>query len=150
MPKVDIDIVKMVLTRNEVDVRKVAQIIEDIQVEVNAQIDDEDKPPPVKKQFVMMVSDPQGHLEGKDLTGWVLQIPEEDSPYTAEERLCRGAYDYNATKKGSRNPVKTIGEACEYVTTRFFKEHNVWVKNKEPVLVVRTTNKIPTDVGSGL
>lgn len=144
MPKVDLDLVKMVLQRNEVDVRKVAQILEDIQVEVNAQVDEE-KPPPVKKQFVMMVSDPQGELEGKDFTGWILQIPEEDSPYVAEERIFRAAYDFNASKKGSRNPVKTVGETCEFVAARFFKEHNVWVKNKEPVLLVRTSNKIPTD-----
>ncbi len=144
MPKVDLELVKLVLTRNELDVRQVAQILDDIQVEVAAQVDEE-KPPPVKKQFVMMVSDPEGKLEGKDFTGWVLQIPEEDSPYVAEERLFRATYEHNATKKGSRLPVKTIGEACEFITAKHFKEQNVWVKTKEPVLLVRTSNKVPTD-----
>ncbi|WOO39323.1 hypothetical protein [Rubellicoccus peritrichatus] len=149
MPKVDIELVKLVLQRNEVDVRKVAQILDDIQVEVNSQVD-EDKPPPVKKQFVMMVSDPQGVLEGKDLTGWVLQIPEEDSPYQAEERLIKSAYEYNMTKKGQRMPVKSIGEACEFAPARTLKEQNVWVKTKEPILLVKTNNKIPEDTSSGL
>lgn len=146
MPKVDLELVKIVLQRNEPDVRKVAQILEELQVEV-ANMVDEDKPPPVKKQMVMLVSDPQDLLKGKDLTGWVLQIPEEESPYTAEERLIKAAYEYNQTKKGSRMPVKSIGETCEYVTAAILKEQQVWVKTKEPVLLVRTNNQVPEDKG---
>lgn len=144
MPKADLELVKLCMQRNELDVRTVAQVLEDINAELSSQVD-EDKPPTVKKQFVMLVSDPEGKLMGCDFTGWVLQIPEEDSPYTAEERLFRAAYEYNATKKGERLPVKTVGEACEFISAKHFKEQNVWVKTKEPVLIVRTSNKIPTD-----
>lgn len=144
MPKADLELIKMVLQRNELDIRKVSEIMEEIQNEVNAQ-QDEEKPPPVKKQFVVMVSDPEGKLEGKDFTGWVLQIPEEDSPLVAEERLVKASYEYNSTPKGGRLPVKSIGEACEVVPARITKEHHVWIKTKEPVLVVRTTNEIPTE-----
>lgn len=144
MAKVDIELVKMVLKRNEVDVRKVAEIINDIEFELKT-LEDEEKPPAVKKQFVFMVSDPDGHLVGKDFTGWVLQIPEEDSPYVSEERLHRSAYEFNVTPKGRRMPVKTIGEACEVVSARILKEQNIWVKTKEPILMVRTENTIPLD-----
>ncbi|GHB94763.1 hypothetical protein [Cerasicoccus arenae] len=149
MAKVDIDLVKMVMTRTGMDVRTVAQVIEEINQELKAQVDEEDKPPPIKKQFVMMVSDPDGKLEGLDLVGWVLQIPEEDSPYVSEERLFRCAYEYNMTKKGRRMPVKTIGEACEFTPARIAKEQKVWIKNKEPVLLVRTGGKVPTETKDG-
>ncbi len=145
MAKVDIDLVKMILQRSEMDARQVASIINEIQEEVKIQQETEEKPPPVKKQFVMMVSDPDGVLEDKDLTGWVLQIPEDDSPYVTEERLVRGAYEFNTTPKGRRYPVKTIGECCEVVSARILKEQNVWVKTKEPVLICRTQNDIPWD-----
>ncbi len=145
MAKVDVDLVKMVMTRNGLDVRTVAQVIEEINLELKAQTEDEDKPPPVKKQFVMMVSDPEGKLEGVDLVGWVLQIPEEDSPYVTEERLFRSAYEYNMSKKGRRMPVKTIAEVCEHVSSRITKEQKVWIKNKEPVLLLRTNNKVPME-----
>ena len=145
MPKVDLDIVKFILQRNELDVRKVSQIMDDIEVELTNQVDEE-RPPPVKKQFVMMVSDPEGELEGKNYTGWVLQIPEEDSPYVSEERLIKGAYEYNATKKGRRMPVKSVGEACEVVPARIYKEQNIWVKTKEPVLIVRSNNVLPDEM----
>lgn len=145
MPKVDLELVKLVLQRNELDVRQVAQIIEDINVEMTAMVEDEEKPPPVKKQFVMLVSDPDGKLDGQNMTGWVLQIPEEDSPYVSNERLIKSGYAYNASPKGRRIPVKSIGEVCEVVTSRFTKENNVWIKTKEPILVVTTNNKLPLD-----
>jgi len=146
MPKVDTELVKMILTRSELDIRKVSQIMEDIQTELNNQVDEE-KPPPVKKQFVMLVSDPEGELEEKDYTGWVLQIPEEDSPYTVTDRIIKAAYDYNASPKGRRIPVQTIGEACEVVSAKFFKEYGSWVKTKEPILLIKTDNVIPSDYG---
>jgi hypothetical protein len=42
-------------------------------------------------------------------------------------------------------PVETIGEACEAVSAKIFKEQNVWIKSKVPVLVVPIENKIPKD-----
>ena len=144
MAKVDIDLVKMVLQRNNLDVRQVSQILEDINVEAAAQVDEE-KPPPVKKQFSILLSDPDGALDGKDLVGWVLQIPEEDSPHVAEERIFRSAYEFNTTPKGRRMHVKTVGEACEVVSARIFKEQKVWVKTKEPVIALTTRNKIPME-----
>ena len=134
----------MILQRNELDVRTVSQILEDINAEVEASADEE-KVPPVKKQFVFMLSDPRGELEGKDYVGWVLQIPEDDSPYSAEEKLIKAAYEFNITPKGRRMPVKTIAEVCEHVTGRVTKEQNVWIKTKEPVYVLRTGGKVPLD-----
>ena len=87
----------------------------------------------------------EGVLEDKDLTGWVVQIPEDDSVTVAPERIIRAAYEYNTTPKGRRMPIETIGEACEAVTAKFFKEQNIWVKTKVPVLAVATSNKIPME-----
>lgn len=149
MPKIDVEIVKRVLERNELDIRTMNQVLQDIQevIREEEQAKDE-KPPPVKKQFVLLVSDPNGHLDGIDLTGWVTQIPEDDSPITVTERITKGAYEFNASPKGRRLPVQTIGEACESVPARFFKEFNVWVKSKEPLLVITTDNQIPMDLPS--
>jgi len=145
MAKVDQELVKMILQRNELDVRTVSQIMEDIENESKAMLEDNPKPPPVKKQFVFIISDPNGELPDKDFTGWVLQLPEEDSPYAAEERLQRSAYEFNVTPKGRKLPVKSIAEVCEVVPARILKEQNIWVKTKEPVYVLKTKNQIPTD-----
>jgi hypothetical protein len=145
MAKVDLDIVKHILQRNELDIRQVNAIIGDIEQELKL-IKEENPPAPrVAKQFAILISDPEGTLPERDLTGWVLQMPEEDSPAILEGQIHKAAYDFNQTPKGRRLPVKTIGEACEAVPPRIFKEYQVWVKTKEPVLVLRTDNQIPLE-----
>lgn len=148
MAKVDIELVKMVLTRNEIDTRTTAGIIQELQQEQAAE-KDEEKEKPVKKQFVVVVYDPEGELKGKEFTGHVVQIPEDESVYTALERLHRAGYEFNTTKKGRRMPVKTLGEVCEHVPAKLFKEQRVWVKHKEPVFLLRTKGLLPTEKTAG-
>jgi hypothetical protein len=146
MPKIDLDIVKRVLEQNNTDIQKLNAIIDDLKLQI--QIEEEERanrPPPVKKQFVVLLADADGALAEKDITGWILQIPEDDSPATTSERIIRATHNFNATPKGQRLPVKTIGEACEAVGPKFMKEENVWVKTKTPILAVATPNTIPTD-----
>ncbi len=146
MPKIDVETLKFILQRNETDIRKVNDILQDIEMELQAEEEERaNRPPPVKKQFSIVLADSEGALTGKDITGWVVQIPEDDSVTVGPERIIRAAYEYNATPKGRRMPVQTIGEACEAVSAKFFKEQNIWVKTKVPVLAVATANKIPTE-----
>lgn len=145
MAKVDLDVVKFILQRNEMDVRTVNSIIEEIEQEMKIQKEENPPAPRVAKQFAILVSDPEGQMPKTDLVGWVLQLPEEESPALLADRIHQAAYDFNQTPKGRRLPVQTIGEACEAVPARILKEHQVWVKTKEPVLVLRTDNAIPME-----
>lgn len=144
MAKADLELVKMVLTRNEVDTRLVADIIKEIMQESAAEVD-EDKEPAIKKQYVVVVYDPENELEGKEFTGSIVQIPEDESVYTAVEKLHRAGYEFNTTKKGRRMPVKTVGEVCEHVPARIAKEQKVWIKHKEPCFLLATDGLLPTD-----
>jgi len=53
--KAPLDLVKMVLQRNALDVRAVSKILEDLHLELDNEVDD--KPPPIKKQFVILQSE---------------------------------------------------------------------------------------------
>lgn len=143
--KIDMELLKTVMRRTEVDARIAALIIEELQQEIQEQEQEKEPTPQLKKQFAILVSDPEGHLEGLELAGWVVQLPEDTSPLTTVESITAAAYDFNQTPKGRRMPVCSIGEACEAVPARFFKEQQVWVKTKEAVMVVRTDNKIAFD-----
>lgn len=146
MAKVDIELVKVVLQRAELDAQKTAQIMEDLAFEVQALKGAEDKEPPCKKQFVVFLNDPNGLLRSpRDLIGWVAQIPEDDEPDGAEERLYAAARDYNLTPKGRRMPLTTVAEACEFGSAKINKEHGLWIRSKEPVLVVPVLNRIPKE-----
>jgi len=147
MAKVDTDLVKMVLQRTELGEETVVKIMADIAAESKVKEVGEEKELPVKKQSVVILSDPHGKLaaSGFDYTGWVVQIPEDDNPASALKRLYKGAYDYNVTPKGRRMPLKTVEEACEFGSAKIFKEHKIWVKTKEPILIVATNGRIPKE-----
>jgi hypothetical protein len=144
MPKIDISKVAEILKKNHLDPALLRRVIEEINLAVQPETGEEG-PPPVKKQFVILVSDPDGKFAKRDLVGWVLQIPDSESPATTPDRIFRGAYDYNTTKKGRLYPAKTVGEAIENIPAKFLKEVDVWVKTKTPVLVLRTDNEIPKE-----
>ena len=145
MAKVDIDLVKVVACQklNPSDKELMAFLTE---LSQRAEEMKPEREAAIKKQFVFILSDPKGKFKGDtDFTGWVVQIPEDDNPATALEKLHLGAYDFNRSAKGRRYPVSTVAEACEFGSAKIFKEHKIWVKSKEPVLVVRTNNKLPNE-----
>jgi len=141
--KIEIKIVAEAMKSEDITPAQIRAVIEKLNL-LNAG-DEEEKAPSIKKQFVVIVSDPNNFIPNVDLVAWVAQIPESESPATTLDRINRAAYDYNTTKKGRLLPVKTHGEAIEAVPAKFFKGSEVWVKTKTPVLVVKTSNEIPRD-----
>jgi hypothetical protein len=145
MPKIDLNRVAQILQRNEVPPATLRQIMEELNHVVQAEADP-DKPPPVKKQWAILISDPEGRLpDDTEFAGWVLQLPEQESVASVPERIHRAAYEFNTTKKGRLLPVTTIGETLENVPAKHFKEADLLVKTKTPVLMLRTNNKIPRE-----
>jgi hypothetical protein len=145
MAKIDVSKVAEILKKNKIDPSVLRRVIEEMNLAVQPDSLDDEKPPAQKKQFVVLLSDPEGRMPKDDFVAWVLQIPEVESAATTEERVFRSAYEYNATKKGRMYPAKTVGEALENVPAKHFKEAEVWVKTKVPVLVVKTDNEIPKE-----
>jgi hypothetical protein len=103
---------------------------------------EESDEPKIKKQFGILISDKDG-LINKDLVGWVFQMPENEDTRDVVELIKKAAYNYNASKKGRKYPVNTIGQTIEGVGSKFFKPYNVSLKTKEPVLVITTDNILP-------
>eukprot|EP01035_Chromulina_nebulosa_P035563 gene35563-47819_t len=126
MAKIDVSKVAEILKKNQVDPALLRRVIEEMNLAVEPEGAEGDKPPAVKKQFVIVVSDPEGRLPKNDFVGWVVQIPDSESPATTLDRVFRSAYDYNTTKKGRLLPVKTVGEAIEAIPAKFFKEAELW------------------------
>jgi hypothetical protein len=143
MPKIDVNKVAEILKKNHIDPAVLRRVVEEMNLAAQPDPLEGDQAPPVKRQFVILASDPDGRIPKGEIAGWVLQIPESESPASAQERIFKGAYDYNATKKGRLYPAKTVGEAIESVPAKFFKEADLWVKTKTPVIVLRTDNEIP-------
>jgi hypothetical protein len=103
---------------------------------------DEEGEPKPKQQFVILVSD-TNKIINKDLVGWVLQIPEDQDVATVVDSIKKSSYNFNASKKGQKYPVTSIGQAIANVPNKFFKPANLKVKTKEPVYVLTTDNILP-------
>ena len=103
---------------------------------------DVDDTPKKKQQFVILVSDPNKQIKS-DLTGWVLQVPEDEDCRDVVKGIKSGAYNFNASKKGNRYPVSSIGQAIANLGSKWLKPYGVKVKTKEAVYVVVTDNVLP-------
>ncbi len=145
MSKIEVSTVAEILKKNALEPKVLRAIIEEMNLATQPEPGDEEKPPAVKKQMVVLVSDPEGRFPKFDFVAWVLQIPETESVATTQDRIFRTAYDFNVTKRGRLHPCKTVGEALENIPAKFFKEADVWVKTKTPVLVLKTDNQIPKE-----
>lgn len=144
MPKIDLNKVAEICKKNAVEPALLRRIMEEMALAVQPDGGDETTPA-VKKQWVILLSDPDGKMPKHDFVGWVLQIPENESVATTQDRIFRSAYDFNASKRGRLLPVNTVGEAVEHCPAKFFKEADVYIKTKTPVLVLRTSNTIPKE-----
>ncbi len=145
MSKIDVNKAAEIIKSEQVDPATLRRIVEKMNLAIQPEGEEADKLPAVKKQFVVLVSDPDCKLPIDDFVAWVLQLPETDSVATTQDRICRAAYEFNASKKGRLLPVKTIGEAIEAVPAKFLKEADIFVKTKTPVLVIRTNNELPKE-----
>lgn len=144
MPKIEVNKVAEILKKNQVDPKVLRLIVEEMNVLTQVEANEE-KPPAVKKQWAILISDPEGRLPKTDFAGWVVQLPENESVVTTQDRIFRATYEFNTTKKGRLFPPKTVGEALENVPAKHFKEVGIWVKTKTPVLMLKTDNEIPTE-----
>lgn len=144
MPKIDVNAAAEVLKRKDLDPALLREVIEEFNHIAQPEVEDE-KAPAVKKQFSILISDPEGKLPSGEFTGWVLQIPEDASVLSAPERIYKAAYEFNTTKKGRLMPAKTMADAIENIPAKHFKEQGVWVKTKAPVFMLTTDNAIPME-----
>ncbi|MFM8904247.1 MAG: hypothetical protein ACKOIB_03240 [Verrucomicrobiota bacterium] len=139
MAKVDIEVVQRVLKENGVDVRLTAEILKQIRDAVAEDAVEREKP--VKKQHLVLVSEPEEGLPN-DLVGWVVQLPADDDPRDVAGKIAEAASAFNATPKGERVPVQSFGDACQSLPAKALKERYVWIKTREPVRVIAVKNSL--------
>lgn len=146
MAKIELELVKRILKRAELESDVLSEIMGELQSVVEEETEPtEPKIAPVKKQFVVLVADNNDVLAGHELAGWVLQLPEDEPMQSVGDKVKCAAKAFNLSKKGRRYPVSTVGETCENVPARIFKEQKLWLKTKEPVLLVPVKNQLQLD-----
>jgi hypothetical protein len=137
-----IDEILDLLSTNTVAVDEAAKLQEEAVDPSEETGNEEESEPKPKQQFVILVSDPNKQIKN-DLVGWVLQIPEDQDVATVVDSIKKSSYNFNASKKGNKYPVSSIGQAIANVPNKFFKTNELKIKTKEPVQILTTDNILP-------
>ncbi|MFM7742808.1 MAG: hypothetical protein ACKO8X_04865 [Verrucomicrobiota bacterium] len=139
MAKVELEVVQKILKENGVDVRLAAEILNQLRDVVAEEAVEREKP--AKKQMLVLVSEPEEGLP-KDLTGWVVQLLEDDDPREVADKIVDVSKAFNESPKGKRASVESFGDAVQSIPSKLFRESDLWIKTREPVRVIAVKNSI--------
>jgi hypothetical protein len=145
--KVDLEDIQLALSQHGVEQKLAQQIINDVK---QAAEDAKGGNGPAKKtkyKYLIVASDPDGTKKTliENTPMWVFKVPDEEKHTDVLPRFYKGVYDFNAkSRKGRKNPVKTVGDGIQAVGSKHFKPNKTPILTKEPVIVLVTDNKIPT------
>lgn len=132
--KIDKDIVESVLADYpQIDMATRLKIIQDIEREAEDSKEPKEKSP--KKHFIAIAVTDNEDFENVPL--FLTQVEEDDDHNEIVNRITHATAEHNNTPKGKKFPIETLGAAFEFTKRKFITEKKVWVKQKEPVLVVR-------------
>lgn len=138
--KVPIEIVAAAMKQEGIAPEIVIKVVEALNEEAS---ETTERKKPIKKQFVVVLYDKDGKVPKEDFTASIVQIPEEDSPASTLERIYRTAYDFNCTRRGRTLPYVSVGETLQNASSQGAALHELWIRTKTPVLVVKCDNTIP-------
>lgn len=133
--KIDKEIIEQVLSDYpQIDMSTRVKIIKDIEREAEESKPEREKNP--KKQYVAVAITSNKAFEEVPL--YVVQIEEGDDHNMIIDRITHATAEHNNTPKGTKFPIETLGGAMEETKRKFITEKKVWVKTKEPIIIVRS------------
>lgn len=130
------------LRNADIDIRIVSSVLDDLRHMGDEEQADANASPREKWDTVVILNEDQATNEAG--YGWVVKIPEGDSPMAVIERLQQAGGAFNLTRKGQRVPVHNIAEAIENYKPAIMADlYKVKVVTKEQVVVVHSNGSLP-------
>jgi hypothetical protein len=145
--KVELETVQEVITR--ITDPKIAQKVVDAlekqareEKAEEAAVKEAAKEPKIKKRLAVVITYADQKPNVEDFCAFIVQIPEEANHLQIPEKLQQVAKAFNGTKKGQRNPLKTVGETFESASPKFFKTEGLQSKSKYPSVIITARNAL--------
>ncbi len=145
--KLDIELFEHLLNEFKIEQKTAEAIVERAKEEAEAAKGDAGNGAKKSKyKYLIVASDPDKQIPNlENVPMWVFKVKDEEAHTDVLKRFYKGVYDYNAkSRKGKKNPIKTIGDGIQAVGPKFFKPEKSPVLTKEPVIILVTDNKIPS------
>lgn len=139
--KVSLEEVEYILSQNKVEPEKQKKILDDLnQVIQELQAHKDDSSVPKQKwEHVIVLSDPEGKLEGVELGGWVVQQESGEDAGNILTKLQDAAKDCMAAMKRKKRALSSWRDIFMFLKPKFLKEKKLRIKTKElsRVLIVK-------------
>lgn len=141
--KLTISEVQEALARSNVEPKQQESVINHLQ-DVLKELDEEkhqNPTPKEKNEFGVIILDENGDIK-VDTAALIYQIEVGQDHNTVPDRIRAVVKEFNSTKKGLKNPIKSVTEAFQYIAPKLFKNNGIIRKTKEITRVLKSNNKI--------
>jgi hypothetical protein len=138
MSKVSIEEVNLVLNETALSETEKLKVIQKLEQVIREEKENKEPREKSKNQFI-------GITTGNDVNSapvWIIQAKGEMDHTEVVPLITAAVKDFNQTKKGSKQPIKTIAEAFEHCKKKLMTERGISPKTKEPIIIVKTVNEI--------
>ena len=142
MSKISIEEIQGILAKKQVPPQTIAEVVREAEEIIQEEKDNRVTAPKQKNEYLIVLSDPQNELAGKDFTGWVIQQKDGEDAGLALDKIRQAAHDTNAAKKRKRNMITTLVDAFASTKRLFLKSRHIAIKTKDPVRVLITDGKL--------
>lgn len=143
MAKISIEEVEATLLKQKIEKNVVSAVLKELaEIIQEVKEDKGDALPKEKNEFLVILSDPNDELQGKELVSWVVQMRVGDDSGQVIEKIKAAARETNEAKKRKKHMITTLGEAFEGIKRKYLKPKNILIKTKSPVRVLIADNKL--------
>ena len=138
--KIDIENVIEALKISKVnpdDQDKVVKYLEKV-IEEEKQDRAENKVKKAKPELGVILLDNSGEIKNDSISALIYEAPPNSNHNETLDKIKKAAAEFNNTKKGQKQPVKTFSDAFATVKPKQFKTQNLKKKVKHPVICLVT------------
>jgi len=136
--KISIEEIESVLSETNLSVAEKQEIIQKLERIVQEEKDNKEPTTKAKKPFIGITTG--GNINDAPL--YIVQIKDDLNHEEIIPKIIEAVKEFNETKKGRKNPIKTLGEAMEHCKRKLFTSRGISVKTKEAIIIVKTDNNL--------
>lgn len=144
MSKISIEQLQDVLTESKIPAPKQEEILEHIQDLIKKEKEEKDsnKIPRQKSQLGVILIDELGEIKTDNVAALIYEIPASSNHDDVFSNLRKSITEFNNTKKGQKQPVKSVTDAFLTIKPKILKQNGLKKKVKEIVRCLISNNKI--------
>jgi hypothetical protein len=142
MSKISLEQLQDVLTESKIEPEKQKEILENLQQIIKEEKENKDVVPRQKSQLGVILLDEKGELRNDNIGALIYEISATQNHDDVMANVRKSATEFNNTKKGQKNPIKSVSEVFAHVKPKILKANGLKRKTKEIVRCLVSNNKI--------